>query len=79
MRRRRREVDKRLDWRDPDMPVLTLVKYTHRFLPPKRIMEQVTPERMSQFSRQTLEAFTPLAPNWRNDPTYNLAKRQRRQ
>lgn len=78
MKRRRLEPDQRLDWRDPNMPVLALVEYRHPHLPPKRVMEAVTPERMSQFARNSFAIIHPLFPNWRNDPTYDLAKRRRR-
>lgn len=60
------------------MPVLALVEYTGPGLPPKRVMERISPRLMSQYSQGNIAAFTPMCPNWRQDPTYDLAKRRRR-
>lgn len=67
-RRRTREPDKRLDWRDPNMPVLRAMDTG---------MEALSPEDESAYSADVMARS--LEPTWRNDPTYNLAKRQEAQ
>lgn len=66
-RRRQREPDKRLDWRDPNMPVLRAMDTG---------MEALSPEDESAYSQDVMARS--IEPTWRNDPTYNLAKRRRR-
>lgn len=66
-RRRQREPDKRLDWRDPLMPVLRAMDTG---------MEALSPEDESAYSQMVMRES--LEPGWRNDPTYDLAKRRRR-
>lgn len=66
-RRRNKEPDRRLDWRDPDMPVLRAMTTG---------MEEMTPEDESEYSRNVM--LLSLEPHWRNDPTYNLGRGQRR-
>lgn len=61
MKRRRHEPDNRLDWRDPNMPVLT----------------EAGEERPPVWrQRQSQQAFSDPVPKWRNDPTYNMRKRK---
>lgn len=66
-KRRRKEPDKRLDWRNPDMPVLRAMDTG---------MEEMTPEDESEYSRDVMRRS--LEPTYRNDPTYNLGRGQRR-
>jgi hypothetical protein len=66
-RRRTSKPDKRLDWRDPDMPVLRAMDTG---------MEALSPEEESAYSADVM--VRSIEPTWRNDPTYNLAKRRRR-
>lgn len=66
-RRRRNEPDKRLDWRDPDMPVLRAMDTG---------MEAMTPEDESKYSQMVMRKS--IEPDWRNDPTYKLGRGQRR-
>lgn len=67
MRRHRKEPDKRLDWRDPDMPVLRAMTTG---------MEEMTPEDESRYSADVM--VRSMEPTWRKDPTYNLGRGQRR-
>lgn len=83
MRNRRREYyeDKRLDWRDPNMPCWTLCQgVTIRFEDGRSeyhdmMMLPLTPEQRQEASKQMLVASKD--PDWRNDPTYYAAKRKR--
>lgn len=65
----------RLDWRDPDMLVCALngqdIGLGYR-------MGDVTKEFMQYASEQSLDYPDPRRPNWRNDPTYNLRKKDGR-
>lgn len=65
--RRRNEPDKRLDWRDPQMPVLRAVTTG---------MEEMSPEDESAYSADVMRRS--IEPIWKNDPTYKLGRGQRR-
>lgn len=69
-RRRTREPDKRLDWRDKDMPVLRMMEFGWG----ERRLEAVSPEEESEHCTSMVQNNNPLAPNWRDDETYNLAR-----
>ncbi len=56
------------DWRDPDMPVLTLVQDAWG----NRRMRSLTPQERSYFSRRSMN--DPSVPDWRDDPTYHGKK-----
>jgi hypothetical protein len=73
-RRRNREPDTRLNWRDPDMPVLR--PWEDRW--GKVYIREIPPEEESEYCTSMVNNNNPNAPSWRNDPTYNLAKRRRR-
>lgn len=83
MRNRRRErfEDKRLDWRDPNMPVFTLCDLQLQY-PDGRIeiktnqMITLTPEQRQQVSADSLAKC--IDPLWRDDPTYFAKKRRRK-
>lgn len=79
MRRRRanQEPDTRLDWRDPDMPVLRVVEYSRGFQTWIET-EEFSPEEESQNSQKTMVTTTPMAPHWTQDPTYRLTNRRKR-
>lgn len=67
---RRRKPDKRLNWRDPDMPcirtgIIDGIKQT----------AEIKPEHVQQYYKQKLERYNQLEPDWRNDPTYNMKKK----
>ena len=69
MRRRRDPPDKRLDWRDPNMPcirsgIIDGVKQT----------AEIKPEHIQQYYSIKLQRNKEVEPEWRNDPTYNLKK-----
>lgn len=63
-RKRRFVPDTRPDWRDPNMPC-----YEHS---KSRGMIEFTAEQKTGISTQRLQL---PAPNWRNDPTYNLRRK----
>jgi hypothetical protein len=70
MRKRRRlPPDTRLNWRDPNMPVYMNSN--------SRGMILCTPEFAQEISRKRM-AYIP-APDWRSDPTYDLANRRKDQ
>lgn len=80
-RRSKRREDKRLDWRDPDMPVLVLCDTGIKH-PDGRIertgvkMLALTPEQRRSASEQFMR--TSVDPHWRSDPTYDLNRRKKR-
>ena len=75
-RRRRREPDHRLDWRDPDMPVLVA---TEAPWGGKYLAETPADENHEFFaSKMTDPSYQHRYPGWRDDPTYALRRRPRR-
>lgn len=77
-RRRRNEPDNRLDWRDPDMWVLRKVYITDRFGIEKVQDEYVYHEEVQAQAQDNMrELRNPHTPDWRKDPTYDLAKGKR--
>lgn len=66
MARRKFPPDTRLNWRDPNMPVL-------RYINPQFGYQQIKSEHISQFHKEVvagLEQHPEL--DWKNDPTYFL-------
>ena len=61
-RRHRKEPEKRLDWRDPDMPVLRAMTTG---------MEALSPKSESEYSQDVMQRS--IEPEWRKDPAYNFA------
>lgn len=80
-RSKKQREDNRLDWRDPDMPVLVLCDTGVRY-PDGRIvrtgvkMMALTPEQRRSASEQFMR--TSIDPHWRSDPTYDLANPRNR-
>lgn len=73
-RRRRNEPDKRLDWRDPNMPVLR----PWEFPDGSKGLAEIPPQEESRHCHHQVNNGNPLAPEWFNDETYNLARRKRK-
>lgn len=71
-RRRNNEPDKRLDWRDQNMPTLRVFERPSGEI----ALDPEPPEKEQAFRREMMLIST--APTWRNDPTYNLGSGQRR-
>ena len=65
--KRQPTVPPRLDWRDPNMPVYVASK--------SRGMILMEAEEVQKLSARRLQLVN--APDWRNDPTYNLNKRKK--
>lgn len=59
---RKPKPDTRLDWRDPDMPVIG------------RSGKEYPPETMQRIRQQ--ELMTKAEPKWKEDPTYNLRRKK---
>ena len=72
-RRRERYEDRRLDWRDPQMPV-----YRGYHLGNGRFVEFADPdyERRYREHKMEVERVERRYPDWRNDPTYNLRRKK---
>lgn len=70
MKRRQRKPDKRLDWRDPDMPVLRPWEEPWGAV----VLKAIRPEEEQEFRDQMQHNGNPLAPGWRDDKTYNIAR-----
>jgi len=62
---KRLSLDNRLNWRDPNMPVLRLNN--------KHQMIEVDPDWIRQYYDQKINSPGYGAPSWRNDPTYDIA------
>lgn len=73
-RRRREEPDKRLDWRDPEMPVLR--RFENNF--GEVTIEPVSSDDEQAFHQDEMRTTNPGAPPWDWDPTYDIARRKRR-
>ena len=68
--RRRSPDDHRLDWRDPNMPVLLRMAYGNVWR-----LEEVSPRRASKLAQA--EMNDPNMLPWYRDPTYNMRKQGR--
>ena len=66
---KRSKPDVRLNWRDPNMPVLRL-GYPHN----KLIVMEVKPEKVKAYYEQKM--LNHPAPHYKNDPTYFLKKKK---
>jgi len=64
---KRKIPDKRLDWRDPDMPVLRL-NSSHKMI-------EVDPDWIKHFYERKIADPFYNPPNWRHDPTYDMKKK----
>ena len=65
--KRRLPPDKRLDWRDPNMPVLRYGKFGD-FIGTK----EVSPDDITRYYKAKLEQMGYQLPDWKDDPTYFL-------
>lgn len=68
MKRKKQKPDTRLDWRDPEMPVIDdgVVKTPNQF----------QHERNRNLIRSSIgPTSNKLMPEWKNDPTYDLRKK----
>lgn len=70
MKRRKLPPDNRLDWRDPDMPVLRMVRYSDN--EPFRLGE-VSSKAITRYYENKM-MFDADGPEWNRDPTYDLKK-----
>lgn len=64
--------DTRLDWRDPDMPVLRTVLINHVRVP----NQPIPPNKIQAFYNLKINKFDYPEPEWRNDPSYNWRKKR---
>ncbi len=74
-RRPRPSADLRPDWRDPEMPALfscTDPKTGRTYL------REISPDRATTAFARKLAKDDAFLPSWRDDPTYNLRKDQRK-
>lgn len=68
MRRRKLPSDDRLNWRDPDMPLLKL-----GYLNKELVLFEVSPEKVRMHYEDKMEHHP--APSWKDDPSYSWAKK----
>jgi hypothetical protein len=68
MRRRDRTPDKRLNWRDPNMPVLRYMEFGWG---EKRLVE-VPPHEEQEYCASAIDLKA--EPNWKKDPSYAWAR-----
>lgn len=72
MRRRKLPPDTRLDWRDPNMPVLREMEFAFGV---RRLVEVPPEEEQEYFAEKMRDRRpNPTAPLWYDDDTYNLAR-----
>ena len=69
MRRKHLQPDKRLDWRDKNMPCVRLAKIDGKW-----IMTEIKSEDIQKYYQRKLENNSTIEPNWKEDSTYNLKK-----
>lgn len=62
--------DRRLDWRDPKMPVIREYR-----MPDGTFRKEVDPDYESRYRNHLMQSAA--NPSWRNDPTYNLRRKRR--
>ena len=72
--RRRRKPDTRLDWRDPNMPVIRDIEYQNG-MRVWRVQELIAPEIEQKYRIEVMQHYP--RQDWRQDPTYHMAKRRR--
>jgi hypothetical protein len=78
-RRTPREEVKRLDWRDPNMPVLRMIeKQDSPFSLPYVELTPVNPKEEQEHCAGMANNSNPLAPHYTQDPTYYLTNRRKR-
>jgi len=71
MRRRKLPPDKRLDWRDPNMPVFRRVERLGRVS-----VEPISPEEEQAWCKECVERSK--NPHWSEDETYTLRRYKRK-
>ena len=71
MRKTHRYVDKRLDWRDPNMKVIRTGTVNGVFG-----VHEIEPKWITPYHARNL--MQTIEPNWYDDPTYNLRKGKRK-
>ena len=67
MRKKHRYVDKRLDWRDPNMPVIRTGTVNGVFG-----VHEIEPKWITPYHARNIESS--IEPDWRHDSTYYLRK-----
>lgn len=76
-KRRRREPDKRLDWRSPDMKVVRQVFYGNSHFA-RAAIEEVDPKEVQEQAIDNMSwSSNPLTPHYSRDPTYNLQRERK--
>lgn len=73
MRRKRLPPDDRLDWRDPEMPVIRKVTIQGR-----EEVREIPPKYIEQYYKNKIFGAYYDAPNWRDDPSYNWNRKVQR-
>ena len=69
---KRPKTDVRLDWRDPNMPVLRYGKFGN-FVGTK----EVAPQDIQRYYAAKLAQIGSQMPDWKDDPTYDLKKKKK--
>lgn len=72
MKRRKLPPDKRLNWRDPDMPIIRTGIINGVFQ-----TAEIAPQHVQQYYQIKLQRNIDIEPNWRVDPTYDLKKKKK--
>jgi len=75
LRRNKLPPDKRLDWRDPNMPVLCIGRKANEPDAPMTLQE-VKPELVQEFYRWNIKQPNPGKPHYTDDPSYWWSKKR---
>lgn len=70
-RQRKLSQDKRLDWRDPDMPVIRKVLIDN-----KPAVVEILPKKIEEYYFNKIFGAAYDAPTYRNDPSYWWRKKK---
>ena len=75
MKRRKPTPDKRLNWRDKNMPVLRMARASENEPFTLQPLNPIAVQQWHEYKMATSD-FRPQEPDWRNDPTYDLRRKR---
>ena len=74
--KRRKYIDTRPDWRDPNMPVLLLAQPVGSTDNKYTLCEFPSEDITNYFKAKMNSAQNAMHPDWRHDPTYNMKRKK---
>ena len=73
--RRKLPPDKRLDWRDQNMPVLAIGRKANR-PNDSMVLQEVKPELVQQFYKWSIDQPNEMKQHWSDDPSYFWSRKK---